>query len=128
MYLKPALSSRWRAVLAALAQLLNKPNGLLGREFFAAASKNQMSESLIREEHTNRVNLLIKDIMNKFGEKGISIKNLFIGGGNSRYLIFDKLKVNHSDIEIVEMTPPAMQKDQINSDLIPLLGLAKMLL
>lgn len=99
---------------------------LIGREFFATASENQMSESSIREEHTKRVSALIEDLMNKFREDGINIESLFIGGGNSRYLTLNELKTKHSDIKIVGMTPSTMQKHHINMDLIPLLGLAKM--
>ncbi|MBA2369916.1 MAG: hypothetical protein H0V82_13000 [Candidatus Protochlamydia sp.] len=108
--------------------ILNYPwerHGLLGKAFFELAAAKQMSDELIREEHTNRVDFLINDLKKKFQENKIKVNSIFIAGGNSRHLIIEKLKINHSDIKIVGMTPKIMQKCQINADLIPLLGLVR---
>lgn len=97
----------------------DKVHGMLGKEFFdwVGEAQRDLSYHRIREEYTNRVAALLKDMAAHWGNPA----TIILGGGNAEYVQARRL-ANEAGVEVVPLRNNEL--GSVSPDLIPLLGAA----
>ncbi len=123
--------SRWASRFPCLAVAANRSIGkqsdvhmILGKDFFEWVDRKNKGWTFehIRDEFTKRVVALVKDLTPGLAQSIIRPRTLIIGGGNAEFVSARTLE----DRTGVTVKSLCSRRIRVNPDLIPLLGLNKL--